>query len=201
MLRLIREHYWTESFILYESRVCRAAENGFMRCKRHVIQRTRRCTIFRILTLVRTKTFRWSGSDPSSLLGCGISILRHELLSAAAVGSSRYFAVYPITGGLSDRSIGVARRTDIKLAFRQVPDWQSSRRKGRESFLRNETYGAFAVDIFFLQGLKPVISMSLISDVTDVEKFILYLTRHVSDISNKYRNHFRVSTWTYIKVA
>lgn len=36
--------------------------------------------------------------------------------------SARYFAVYPITGGLSDKSIGVARRTDVKLVFRRVSD-------------------------------------------------------------------------------
>lgn len=40
-----------------------------------------------------------------------------EFSSVTAVSLSRYFVVYPITGGLSDRSIGVARR--VKLAFRQ----------------------------------------------------------------------------------
>lgn len=81
------------------------------------------------------------------------AISRHELSSATVVSSPRYFAVYPITGGLSNRSIEVARR--VKLAFRQVSDWQSFRRKGRdekkekgENCLEDETNRAFVVDIF-----------------------------------------------------
>lgn len=69
--------------------------------------------------------FNWFGLDA---LKREISISWHELIT---VSSWRYFAVYPITGGLSDRSIGAARRTDVKLAFRQVSDWRSLRRKGR----------------------------------------------------------------------
>lgn len=113
---------------------------------------------FRIL--VRTKTFRWSGSDPSSLLASEISILRHKLFSVTAVGSLRYFAVYPITGGLSDKSIGVARRTDIKLAFRQVSDWRSLRGRGREGSSSDvRRMGALAV--FF--SFTPKIETGVIS--------------------------------------
>lgn len=61
---------------------------------------------------------------------------------------SRYFVVYPITGGLSDRSIGVARR--VKLAFRQglAKLVKDEKKEKDESCLEDETNGTFVVDIF-----------------------------------------------------
>lgn len=131
-------------FILFERRA------SFTRWKRWRIRRAM-YVAFVHAHFTDANIFNWLGLDP---LKRKISISRHELTT---VSSSRYFAVYPITGGLSDRSIGAARRTDVKLAFRQVSDWRSLRRKGRlkrkgkrafESSLRNETNGALVVGIF-----------------------------------------------------